>query len=146
MGLPSTCICSQLTSLVLGTYRHTFGCLQKPRTSLCTGRVFCLPVENSQSPRAVEVRRCICMPAKAHSRHRICHRIVSQSQLCRHDDEQLRNPKVMADPKKRPPIPRVHTDFSESSGPQRLQAVLPDEAEKLKQSRYAIIQVCCWLA
>ncbi|KAK9786389.1 hypothetical protein WJX73_008740 [Symbiochloris irregularis] len=61
--------------------------------------------------------------------------------IAKHDDKQLCDPKAMGDPKKRPPIPRIHTDFSEKSGPQRLKATLPDEAEKLSQSRYAIIQL-----
>jgi hypothetical protein len=38
-------------------------------------------------------------------------------------------------------VPRVHNDYTEWSGPQRVRDLLPDEAEALLQRRFAIIQV-----
>jgi hypothetical protein len=38
-------------------------------------------------------------------------------------------------------VPRVHNDYTEWSGPQRVRDLLPDEAEKLLQRRFAIVQV-----
>ena len=39
------------------------------------------------------------------------------------------------------PVSRVHVDYTVRSGPARLHAVLPDEAEKLSKTPFAIIQV-----
>ena len=41
----------------------------------------------------------------------------------------------------REPVRRAHNDYTEWSGPQRVRDLLPDEAEKLLQGRFAIIQV-----
>jgi hypothetical protein len=41
----------------------------------------------------------------------------------------------------REPVQRVHNDYTEWSGPQRVRDLLPDEAEHLLQGRFAIIQV-----
>ncbi len=41
----------------------------------------------------------------------------------------------------REPVRRAHNDYTEWSGPQRVRDLLPDEAEKLLQRRFAIIQV-----
>ncbi|ARQ02014.1 CmcJ/NvfI family oxidoreductase [Pseudorhodoplanes sinuspersici] len=38
-------------------------------------------------------------------------------------------------------VPRVHNDYTEWSGPQRVRDILPDEAEDLLSRRFAIIQV-----
>jgi hypothetical protein len=38
-------------------------------------------------------------------------------------------------------VPRVHNDYTEWSGPQRVRDLLPNEAETLLQRRFAIIQV-----
>jgi hypothetical protein len=38
-------------------------------------------------------------------------------------------------------VRRVHNDYTEWSGPQRVRDILPDEAEELLQRRFAIIQV-----
>ena len=38
-------------------------------------------------------------------------------------------------------VRRVHNDYTEWSGPQRVRDLLPDEAEKLLQRRFAIVQV-----
>lgn len=39
------------------------------------------------------------------------------------------------------PVSRVHVDYTVKSGPERLQAVLPDEADKLMKTPFAVIQV-----
>jgi hypothetical protein len=41
----------------------------------------------------------------------------------------------------RQPVPRVHNDYTENSGPQRVRDLLPDEADRLLQGRFAIINV-----
>jgi hypothetical protein len=41
----------------------------------------------------------------------------------------------------REPVLWAHNDYTEWSGPQRLREILPDEAERLLQHRFAIIQV-----
>ena len=38
-------------------------------------------------------------------------------------------------------VPRVHNDYTEWSGPQRVRDILPDEAEQLLGRRFAIVQV-----
>lgn len=38
-------------------------------------------------------------------------------------------------------VPRVHNDYTEWSGPQRVRDLLPDEAERLLSGHFAIIQV-----
>ena len=42
----------------------------------------------------------------------------------------------------REPVQRVHNDYTEWSGPQRVRDLLPDEAEDLLKRRFAIVQ--CW--
>ena len=39
------------------------------------------------------------------------------------------------------PVSRVHVDYTVKSGPERLQAVLPGEADKLMKTPFAVIQV-----
>ena len=51
-------------------------------------------------------------------------------------DEELRRAAKIRDP-----VRRVHNDYTEWSGPQRVRTFLPDEAEELLQRRFAIIQV-----
>ena len=41
----------------------------------------------------------------------------------------------------REPVQRVHNDYTEWSGPQRVRDLFPDEAEELLKHRFAIIQV-----
>lgn len=41
----------------------------------------------------------------------------------------------------REPVLRVHNDYTEWSGPQRVKDILPDEAEELLKKRFAIVQV-----
>ena len=38
-------------------------------------------------------------------------------------------------------VPRVHNDYTEWSGPQRVRDLLPDEAHELLKRRFAIVQV-----
>jgi hypothetical protein len=51
-------------------------------------------------------------------------------------DEELRQAVKIRDP-----VRRVHNDYTEWSGPQRVRTFLPDEAEELLQRRFAVIQV-----
>jgi hypothetical protein len=51
-------------------------------------------------------------------------------------DQELRQAAKIRDP-----VRRVHNDYTEWSGPQRVRTFLPDEAEELLQRRFAIIQV-----
>jgi hypothetical protein len=46
-----------------------------------------------------------------------------------------------AERKIREVVPRVHNDYTEWSGPQRVRDLLPDEAEDLLRRRFAIVQV-----
>jgi hypothetical protein len=39
----------------------------------------------------------------------------------------------------RQPVPRVHNDYTVKSGPQRVRDLLPDEAERLLQGRFAVV-------
>ena len=48
---------------------------------------------------------------------------------------------LRAELKIREVVPRVHNDYTEWSGPQRVRDLLPDEAEALLRRRFAIIQV-----
>ena len=51
-------------------------------------------------------------------------------------DEELRQAAKIRDP-----VRRVHNDYTEWSGPQRVRTFLPDAAEELLQRRFAVIQV-----
>ena len=51
-------------------------------------------------------------------------------------DQELRQAAKIRDP-----VRRVHNDYTEWSGPQRVRTFLPEEAEELLQRRFAIIQV-----
>ena len=51
-------------------------------------------------------------------------------------DQELRQAAKIRDP-----VRRVHNDYTEWSGPQRVRTFLPDEAEDLLQRRFAVIQV-----
>jgi hypothetical protein len=63
-------------------------------------------------------------------------RVVVFDHTLRTADDALR-----AERKIREVVPRVHNDYTEWSGPQRVRDLLPDEAEALLQRRFAIIQV-----
>ena len=52
------------------------------------------------------------------------------------DDEQREARKI------REVVRRVHNDYTEWSGPQRVRDLLPDEADDLLRRRFAIVQVC----
>ena len=54
----------------------------------------------------------------------------------RSGDENTRNERLV-----REPVDRVHNDYTEWSGPNRVRELLPDEAETLLSQRFAIIQV-----
>ena len=63
-------------------------------------------------------------------------RVVVFDHTLRTADDALRE-----EQKIREVVRRVHNDYTEWSGPQRVRDVLPDEAEALLQRRFAIIQV-----
>jgi hypothetical protein len=63
-------------------------------------------------------------------------RVVVFDHTLRTADDGLREEKKI-----REAVHRVHNDYTEWSGPQRLREVLPDEADELLKSRFAIIQV-----
>ena len=54
----------------------------------------------------------------------------------RSGDESTRNEKLV-----REPVARVHNDYTEWSGPNRVRDLLPDEADDLLTRRFAIVQV-----
>ncbi len=60
------------------------------------------------------------------------------------DHTYRRNTPVLADRTPgapRQPVTRVHNDYTEGSGPQRVRDLLPEEADELLQRRYAFINV-----
>ncbi|HWP57806.1 MAG TPA: CmcJ/NvfI family oxidoreductase [Candidatus Acidoferrales bacterium] len=63
-------------------------------------------------------------------------RVVIFDHTLRAADEKTRQEK-----KVREPVRRVHNDYTEWSGPQRVRDLLPDEAEMLLRQRFAIVQV-----
>src|SRR5215468_5306682 len=63
-------------------------------------------------------------------------RVVVFDHTLRTADEELREAAKI-----REVVRRVHNDYTEWSGPQRVRNLLPDEAEELLQRRFAIIQV-----
>jgi hypothetical protein len=63
-------------------------------------------------------------------------RAVMFDHTLRSGDESEREARLI-----REPVLNAHNDYTEWSGPQRLRDVLPDEAERLLQKRFAIIQV-----
>ena len=52
----------------------------------------------------------------------------------RSGDEDFRNENLV-----REPVARVHNDYTEWSGPNRVRDILPDEAEELLKKRFAIV-------
>ena len=46
----------------------------------------------------------------------------------------------------RPPVARVHVDYTTQSGIDRLKALLPDEAERLLQTPFAVVQASSFTA
>ena len=63
-------------------------------------------------------------------------RVVIFDHTLRSGDEDEREEKLI-----REPVLSAHNDYTEWSGPQRVRDLLPDEAEKLLERRFAIIQV-----
>ncbi|MFZ3360068.1 MAG: CmcJ/NvfI family oxidoreductase [Xanthobacteraceae bacterium] len=63
-------------------------------------------------------------------------RVVVFDHTLRTADSELREAKQI-----REVVSRVHNDYTEWSGPQRVRDLLPDEAEELLKRRFAIIQV-----
>jgi hypothetical protein len=63
-------------------------------------------------------------------------RVVVFDHTLRTADEALREQRKI-----REVVPRVHNDYTEWSGPQRVRDLLPDEAEELLRRRFAIVQV-----
>src|SRR5262249_12389110 len=63
-------------------------------------------------------------------------RVVVFDHTLRTADNALRE-----DRKIREVVPRVHNDYTEWSGPQRVRDLVPDEADNLLRRRFAIIQV-----
>jgi hypothetical protein len=63
-------------------------------------------------------------------------RVVVFDHTLRTADDAMREQKKI-----REVVPRVHNDYTEWSGPQRVRDLLPDEAEALLRRRFAIIQV-----
>jgi len=63
-------------------------------------------------------------------------RVVVFDHTLRTADDELRESKKI-----REVVRRVHNDYTEWSGPQRVRDLLPDEAEELLKRRFAIIQV-----
>src|SRR5262249_14559221 len=59
-------------------------------------------------------------------------RVVVFDHTLRTADDEIRESK-----KTREVVRRVHNDYTEWSGPQRVRDILPDEAEKLLQRRFA---------
>jgi hypothetical protein len=63
-------------------------------------------------------------------------RVVVFDHTLRTADDTLREAKKI-----REVVPRVHNDYTEWSGPQRVRDLLPDEADDLLRRRFAIVQV-----
>jgi hypothetical protein len=63
-------------------------------------------------------------------------RVVVFDHTLRTADDSLRESKQI-----REVVRRVHNDYTEWSGPQRVRDILPDEADELLKGRFAIIQV-----
>src|SRR5262245_15343322 len=62
-------------------------------------------------------------------------RVVVFDHTLRSGDEAEREAKLI-----REPVLSAHNDYTEWSGPQRVREILPDEAETLRKSRFAIVQ------
>jgi len=69
-------------------------------------------------------------------KHTGASRVVIFDHTVRVGDEDKRTENLL-----REPVLRVHNDYTEWSGPQRVRDILPDEAEDLLKKRFAVIQV-----
>ena len=65
-----------------------------------------------------------------------CSRVVVFDHTLRTADDDDRESRKI-----REPVTRVHNDYTEWSGPQRVRDLLPDEADDLLKRRFAIVQV-----
>src|SRR5438552_16027136 len=63
-------------------------------------------------------------------------RVVVFDHTLRTADDELRESKKI-----REVVRRVHNDYTEWSGPQRVRDLLPDEADELLKRRFAVVQV-----
>ena len=63
-------------------------------------------------------------------------RVVIFDHTLRTADDEVREARKI-----REPVRRVHNDYTEWSAPQRVRDLLPDEADKLLERRFAIVQV-----
>lgn len=63
----------------------------------------------------------------------------SHLEYCRSDEEKKHELELE---QRGQPVARVHVDYTTRSGVERLHMLLPDEAEKLQQTPFAVIQVC----
>jgi hypothetical protein len=63
-------------------------------------------------------------------------RVVIFDHTLRTADDEVREARKI-----REPVRRVHNDYTEWSAPQRVRDLLPDEAERLLERRFAIVQV-----
>lgn len=57
---------------------------------------------------------------------------------CTHGRDAQKN---LQNPKARGPVSNVHVDYTVESGPHRIHEVLPEEADRLKKTPFAVIQV-----
>lgn len=64
--------------------------------------------------------------------------LTGMSFHCRSAESDQKNPDARGQP-----VSRVHVDYTVKSGPERLQAVLPNEAERLMKTPFAVIQARC---
>jgi hypothetical protein len=69
-------------------------------------------------------------------KHTGASRVVIFDHTVRLGDEDKRAENLL-----REPVLRVHNDYTEWSGPQRVRDILPDEADELLKNRFAVIQV-----
>ncbi len=69
-------------------------------------------------------------------KHTGASRVVIFDHTVRAGDDQKREENLL-----REPVLRVHNDYTEWSGPQRVRDILPNEAEELLKKRFAVIQV-----
>ncbi len=63
-------------------------------------------------------------------------RVVVFDHTLRSGDEEARTAQQL-----REPVTRVHNDYTDWSGPQRVRNILPDEADELLKRRFAVVQV-----
>ena len=70
-----------------------------------------------------------CQPESPECKTVCCSSIVQQNRSAKDPDARGQ------------PVSRVHVDYTVKSGPARLHAALPDEAQELSRTPFAVIQV-----